>query len=197
MSEHDEPAKKEVSSDTSAIEVDVYGIKARIEPTETGEPDPKTWKEVGRTVNKTLMALAVNLVRAPLDLVVGTRMIWRGLARIPASIAGCIEQGHKKAERLEAKAQEKAEQENLPPPPATKSLDLIESLILKTRAEGFAAEIVEREDGSVALVFVKPEDRANVGPLIQKALPPPALAGEGQPKKSPRRTRRKKPEAGA
>jgi hypothetical protein len=196
----DESAKGDVSAEPdeqSGIEIDAYGIKARIEPTETGEPDPKTWKEVGQAVNDKLKSIAVNLVGVVGDTVVGTRMILRGLARIPASIARRIERGHEKADRIEAKAQEKREQKQLPPPSAAVALERIESMILKKQAEGFAAEVVDLEDGRQALVFVKPEDRAIVGPLILKALPPPSELGGEAPKKQSKRARRKKPEAGA
>jgi hypothetical protein len=214
----DDPAGAEVSADPvqqSGIQIDGYTVKARIVPARTGDPIPKSWSEVWRMVNAKLMSIAFNLVGLVDDIIVGSRKLVRGLTTMPRKAARRVERSHAIADRVEAIAQEKAEKEPAPESLAAEAADRIESLILRKQAEGYAAEIVDLGDGRQALVFVKPEERALIGPLIRKALPAPAEAGGetsrtietlvrkvllapteeagGEtPKKSAKRTRRKK-----
>src|SRR4051812_2778989 len=84
-----DPCETDVSSEIAertGIQVDGYKIKAHLRPVETGEPTPETWAEVAQSVNAKLKSIAVNSVGLVEDVVVASRKMIRGLAKIPAAV---------------------------------------------------------------------------------------------------------------
>jgi hypothetical protein len=83
------------------------------------------------------------------------------------------------ADRQEAVRQAKFETKQLPPPDSARVVDQIEILLGELQAEGVAVEIREQEDGSTAIVIVRPEHRQIAARLAQAALPPPGSPAPG------------------
>jgi hypothetical protein len=139
-----ESFETDISAETAektGIQVDLYGIKAHVQPVETGEPTPKTWADVGQAVNAKLKSIAVNLPGLVDDMIVGGRKLVRGLAQIPAALARRIDRAHEKADRVEAVRQEKMEAGSLPPPAAEDTIDRLESLLLDAVSEPSAVDV--------------------------------------------------------
>lgn len=169
------PAKKRRRR--RGIQVDAYGIKADLRPVETGERPPKSWRQVRKDVNATLMSITVDAVRGIHDLILGTRKFIRGLAEIPAAVARRVDRAHDLADRKEGIRQEKFEAKQLPAPDTSKVVEQLEALFEELRAEGALVEPHDLGDGRTGILLVPPEVRDAAAQLARAALPAPAAAG--------------------
>jgi hypothetical protein len=163
----------------AGIQVDGYKIKADIRPAEVGEPAPRTWREVGAAVNAKLMKIAVDTFGVLGDSLEGLRKCIRGLAEIPAAFARRVDRAHERADRLEGTRQEKLEARQLPPPDTTRVVDQLEGFLRQLQSEGIPVEVRELEDGTPAIVIVRPELQSVAARATRAALPSPDSAAAG------------------
>lgn len=172
----DDQAAPDVSTDpddTTAISVEFWGVKVKIpfQPSPAGEKPPTSWKQVAGRVNRRLMAIAVGLFGAAQDLVDGTRAVIRGAAKIPPESAAKVKRARSKADHREGVRQGQVESGTLPPMLPSAPQDILEDLLLRKRAEGHEASIVDLGSGRIAIVFVKAGDGRAALEHARKTLP--------------------------
>lgn len=153
MSEKPSPNEfEDQATEQAAIEVDVYGVKAKVSPAEVKEVEPRTWKEVGQRVNALLKKIAVGLVQVVDRSIVGTSRLIEGLTSVPAALAKRIEGAKQKADKAEATIQKNVELKKIESPSSSDAVDALEAKLLELRARGIHVEIVEVEGRSLLIV---------------------------------------------
>ena len=159
------------------IQVDAYGVKADLRPVETGEPLPRTLREVLDAVQAKVMSIAVNTFGLLDDLIIGLRKYVRGAAAIPPAAQKRVERAHDRADRKEGRRQEKFEAKELHAPDAGHVIEQIEALFAEMRAEGALIEPHNLGDGRTGILIVPPEVRDDALLLARAALPEPSVEG--------------------
>jgi hypothetical protein len=97
---HDEPDTPECH-----VQIDAYGIKATVRPSDLGAPPPATWAEVRKQIADHLRRLAVAPTRLLAEAFEAATRLVRGLSSIPDAVAQRIHRGHAAADRTESQRQ--------------------------------------------------------------------------------------------
>ena len=160
------------STEKAGIQVDAYGIKANVQPSDTGETRPKTWKEVGQRVHDYLKSLCLNLFGLANDSIEGSRRLIRGLTRIPNSLANRIERAHDQADRQEDRLQTAVETAQTTAPLRYIASENLEVKLLELQAQGIPVVLRELPDGKWAIILVRREHHDLTDELIQPLLLP-------------------------
>ena len=168
MSQFESPDEQ---NEQAGIQVDLYGIKTKIQPTETDEPPPRTWKETLAGVNHHLMRLTRDIVGFVADVPTKGREVLRGIATMPAAVARRVAGAHQQADRREDRRQDELETGAAPLPPASEAASALEDKLLALRAQGYAVELRKLGQGRWEIAIVRPEHLEHAHELAQQALP--------------------------
>lgn len=161
------------ATEKAGIQVDIYGIQAKIHPADVEEPEPRSWKEVGRAVNRHLMSLAAGIPGLLAEAVIGTKRVIRGVTSLPRSIGRRIEGAHKAADERENRQQDQLAAGKIQALPPSEASDALEAKILELQARGIPVKIVDLGDGRTGIFIVQPEHQELAQELAKFALPPP------------------------
>lgn len=156
-----------------SLQIDLFGIKARLRPTDLNEPEPRTWREVIGNINTHLQRFVNHTFGLAADVPQGMRRLIKRLSRSSTEKDRIIGNAHERTDRIEDIRSEKIENHQLPVPNLNQSSDFLQNLISKLLAEG-KIEIVRLETGEFFINAVKPEDRElsiQSGREILKELP--------------------------
>lgn len=154
-----------------AIQIDCYGIKAKVQP--TGQKRAKTWKQVGRRVNRHLMTIAEGVVGLPAAVLHGATQLVEGLGVLPSAIAARMAKAHNQAERREDQKQAALHSGASVARTVAEASGRLESVLLNQQARGTALQIVDLGGGRVAIVLVRPDQQDLAHEFLQHALPVP------------------------
>lgn len=165
--------KETKDENKSLVSLDVYGVKADVEPG-PGDENPDSWSSVWEHVHRHLRRAAVSVVGLPADLLGAARSLCQAIPRIPNAIATRLFRGRVLAQAREEAKQLKAPREKTALPvsvPTSQSralADLRHQLDL-LKAEGYYAELQRHGDGFV-LVLVPPDKKEQAKVLGHAAL---------------------------
>jgi hypothetical protein len=152
--------------DRTPIQIDVYGVKIKAQPKPDEQPDPDSWKEVGRRLNRSLMGIVVGIGKLLADTVKSADSIVRGagdLGKLPAAIEQRIAKAHDLADAAEAKRAE------LPTPSREEAERVIRQIFGKKVAEGMTVA-VKQEGDNLFIGILSPMEPEQVEGIAERAL---------------------------
>ena len=155
------------------VQIDGYGIKARIQPEDADEPQPRTAGEAWALVKGHLLQLAVAPTGLLVDVFKGARRLIRGATSLPQKLGRRIAGAHKAADQREDRQQARLETGKIQALPPGEASEQLEAKIQQLRARGIPVEIVDLGDGRVGILIVRPEHRDLAQELAKLSLPPP------------------------
>jgi hypothetical protein len=149
-------------AEPAGIQIDVFGMKVRVKPSELKHQEPTTWREVAGRVHASLKRTAVGIARLVEEVVEGSIRIVRGVTSLPGSISERVASAHEHADRAEDRRQAAA------PPTAPAQLSgpsvseataaqaaALEGILKEKLAEGHFVAIRQLDDGQWAVIVVK------------------------------------------
>jgi hypothetical protein len=142
--------------ETSSIELDAYGIKGKINPAISQADEPANWWGVLRQLNQLLMSFVVDAPGAVFDSVKGLRNLVRaigGVKTVPKNLTRIAQAARYEAEQQEAKRGSKTVVGEFDNGADQKLVQALEEM----QARGLHVEIVERLDGAIVIIVVRPE----------------------------------------
>lgn len=159
------------------IQIDVYGVKIKAQPKPDEQLDPDSWKEVGRRLNRALMAIVAGVGKLLADTVKSADSIVRGagdLGKLPAAIEQRITKAHELADAAEAKRAE------LPPPSHEEAERVIRQILGKKVAEGMTVG-VKQEGDNLFIGILAPMESEQVEAIARRALSEAQQIESGSP----------------
>jgi hypothetical protein len=147
---------KRDDEELTPIQIDIYGVKLKAQPQPDAEPHPESWKDVGRRVNRELMATVAGIVRLLSTTVAAVTSVVRGLGdlgRLPGAIEKRIENAHERADEGETK---RAVQQT--PESRAAAEDTIRRILRKKVTEGLAVGTKTDGERLIFLVLTPMED---------------------------------------
>ena len=152
MSYPDPPNRPE---DESSLQVDIYGIKGKVQPSEL-EPPPKTLRQLWKRLKSLLIGLSIEPFELMNDVLHGARKLVRGLTALPHAIAQRVENAHHKVDRREDEKQKQLEAGATPPHQLHAQTNIANS-VEKLRNTGIPPFICEDENGNLYILLVRAE----------------------------------------
>lgn len=132
-------------------------------PVPLSEPEPESWSEVLKRLNKLLMRLTLGIPRLGTDILEAASSCLRGL--VPDQTAQKIEKAHQKADYQESNAQEL--ELHVDPDEA---ITRLENIITQCRVRGLAVRWHRLGDGRFILAIIRPELEEAAAELAQDAF---------------------------
>jgi len=146
-------SKSESPGEKPVIEVDSYGIKARVTPSDPDTPTPRTWREVWHVVSVDLKRIIVEVSGTLVDSVRGARRMIRGVTGIPCAITARIEGAHVEADCKEQSAQRRLETGKIAPLSPEEAIVAVKRVLDGLQSKARVAH-VRLPDGRVCLIAV-------------------------------------------
>lgn len=176
--------RDEQATEHAAIQVDAYGIKARVQPADVEEADSTTWKKVGKAISKQFKRFAVGLFTLPNEVIYGSIRLIRGLTSVPGAVAKRIEGAHLKAEKVEGIKLQELENGQALALPATDAAEAMERKLLALNAKGLAVVLDQVDQESWVIAVIRPghvELAKELGTNVLKQLESDADDGKNTP----------------
>lgn len=157
------------ATENAAVQVDLYGVKAKGSPKDVEEVEPRDWKEVGTRVNALLRKIAVGLVTFVDEAITGARRGVKGLTSVPGALAKRIEGAHRQGDQEEEHRQNQLANREIAVPDTQHAVDHLASILERHQANGYHVRIVLK-DGKPVIVVVRPEHGELAAELGKNAL---------------------------
>lgn len=157
------------------IQVDGYGIKARVDLQPTDIQEIATWRDVSEKIHLSLKRIVAGTFGLAEEVVDTARVLIRGIAARKA-VARTIEQAQKKAKALEGQAQHKLLAN--PPLSAEQALQQVRAMQDLLRAKGIDLQ-VQVIEGRIVFTALKVEDAQLAFQIVKELFPEKSLSGEG------------------
>jgi hypothetical protein len=140
---------KHEDSDDAPIQVDLYGLRTSISPRPEQTPDPDSWREVARRLNRELMSITTNSFALLSQTLKSAISLVRGVGNLPSAVNTRITRAHETADL--------AELANSRPAPSIRSTtaarEHLQAVVRKLESRGLQVTIVEREQRLVITVL--------------------------------------------
>ena len=168
-------------SSHDGIQVDAYGVKARLKPTAPDEPEPKTVKELLSSIRRNLLAAVHHVFGITTEALRSTRRLVRGVGDVggmPSAVVSRVEPAHARVDAREAEEQAKLDRPGSPPVlPSVVEQGLVETL-QRLQSKGIPVELREVRPGVFVVLMVQPELRDTALRLVGEELALPAEVAE-------------------
>jgi hypothetical protein len=153
------------------IQIDSYGIKAKVHRSPTGVENVKTWKDVFRSLHSSLkrsLAGGGGLIE---DAIEASRILMRGIAAIPGALAHKIDDAQAEAKRLERQAQQRLlANPSAPVPSVEHALQRLQTVqdVLRSKGVDLQIQIVE---GRIVFRALRIEDAQLAAQIVKQLIP--------------------------
>ncbi len=152
------------------IQVDVYGIKASIQPTSGDENEPRSWRAVAQAINADLRSITVGIFRLLKVTLHSSINLVRGIGEIPGAAAERIKGAHSRADEAEHVRQLAAPSSVEPSTSGKESaLQQVKAILDRKQVQGMTVRTYS--DGQrIVICVVKPTDEAAVEEIARASL---------------------------
>ena len=176
--EHARERAQREDENRAAVQIDMYGLKAKVTPSETEDAEVRNWAEVAFQIGQKLRNIVRDVIGTIEDTFKTARRLIRGIGdigQLPKAIAGRVARAHAKIDAREDQKQAAAQNGQAELPTDEELERRLQQVLDAFRAKGVCPR-VERSDTGPDLLFLVPDEslpaaRSLANEELQRLLP--------------------------